>query len=141
MLLIYHGSKNDSIRNNILFSLPFDEVKQNRVISLCQINQDLETYEGKDLTEIGEKGINFSGGKKVNISVARTIYNEPDIYLFEDPISALYANAKKNNEELHSEIFKRKNKSSSYTCFERFKIYRYYYLYEIGKNLIKWKLV
>ena len=87
--------QNDTIRNNILFSLPFDEVKYNRVLNLCQLMEDLETFGGKDLTEIGEKGINLSGGQKVRISLARTIYNEPDIYLFDDPISALDANVGK----------------------------------------------
>ena len=87
--------QNDTIRNNILFAQPFDEEKYNRVLNLCQLIEDLETFEGKDLTEIGEKGINLSGGQKVRISLARTIYNEPDIYLFDDPISALDANVGK----------------------------------------------
>ena len=87
--------QNETIRNNILFSKPFDEEKYNRVLSLCQLQEDLETFEGKDLIEIGEKGINLSGGQKVRISLARTIYNEPDIYLFDDPISALDANVGK----------------------------------------------
>ena len=87
--------QNDTIRNNILFSKPFEEEKYNNVLSLCQLNEDLETFEGKDLTEIGEKGVNLSGGQKVRISLARTIYNEPDIYLFDDPISALDANVGK----------------------------------------------
>ena len=87
--------QNETIRNNILFSQEFDEEKYNRVLSLCQLKEDLETFEGKDLTEIGEKGINLSGGQKVRISLARTIYNEPDIYLFDDPISALDANVGK----------------------------------------------
>ena len=87
--------QNDTIRNNIIFSKPFDEEKYNRTLGLCQLNEDLETFEGKDLTEIGEKGVNLSGGQKVRISLARTIYNEPDIYLFDDPISALDANVGK----------------------------------------------
>jgi ABC-type multidrug transport system fused ATPase/permease subunit len=87
--------QNDTIRNNILFSKPFDEEKYNNVLKLCQLNEDLETFEGKDLTEIGEKGVNLSGGQKVRISLARMIYNEPDIYLFDDPISALDANVGK----------------------------------------------
>ena len=87
--------QNDTIRNNIIFSKPFEEEKYNRTLSLCQLNEDLETFEGKDLTEIGEKGVNLSGGQKVRISLARTIYNEPDIYLFDDPISALDANVGK----------------------------------------------
>ena len=87
--------QNDTIRNNIIFSRPFDEYKYNEALRLCQLNEDLETFEGKDLTEIGEKGVNLSGGQKVRISLARTIYNEPDIYLFDDPISALDANVGK----------------------------------------------
>jgi ABC-type transport system involved in cytochrome bd biosynthesis fused ATPase/permease subunit len=87
--------QNDTIRNNIIFSKPFEENKYNETLSLCQLNEDLETFEGKDLTEIGEKGVNLSGGQKVRISLARTIYNEPDIYLFDDPISALDANVGK----------------------------------------------
>ena len=87
--------QNETIRNNILFSEPFEEEKYNKVLGLCQLNEDLETFEGKDLTEIGEKGINLSGGQKVRISLARTIYNNPDIYLFDDPISALDANVGK----------------------------------------------
>ena len=87
--------QNETIRNNILFSEPFEEEKYNKILSLCQLMEDLETFEGKDLTEIGEKGINLSGGQKVRISLARTIYNNPDIYLFDDPISALDANVGK----------------------------------------------
>ena len=87
--------QNDTIRNNILFSSEFEEEKYNNVLKLCELNEDLETFEGKDLTEIGEKGVNLSGGQKVRVSLARTIYHEPDIYLFDDPISALDANVGK----------------------------------------------
>ena len=52
----------------------------------------MDILEGGDLTEIGEKGVNLSGGQKVRISLARTVYSDPDIYLFDDPISALDAN-------------------------------------------------
>ena len=83
---------NDTIRNNIIFSKPFDEEKYKRVIDLCQLKEDLDSFEGKDLTEIGEKGVNLSGGQKARISLARLIYNEPDIYLFDEPISAVDAN-------------------------------------------------
>ena len=88
--------QNDTIRNNILFSSEFKEEKYNNVLKLCELNEDLETFEGKDLTEIGEKGVNLSGGQKVRVSLARTIYHgRPDIYLFDDPISALDANVGK----------------------------------------------
>ena len=83
---------NDTIRNNIIFSKPFNEEKYKKVIDLCQLKEDLDTFEGKDLTEIGEKGVNLSGGQKARISIARLIYNEPDIYLFDEPIAAVDAN-------------------------------------------------
>ena len=49
---------------------------------------------GGDLTEIGEKGINLSGGQKARVSLARAVYAEYNIYLMDDPISALDANVK-----------------------------------------------
>ena len=83
---------NDTIRNNIIFSKPYNEEKYKKIINLCQLKEDLETFEGKDLTEIGEKGVNLSGGQKARISLARLLYNEPDIYLFDEPIAAVDAN-------------------------------------------------
>ena len=80
---------NETIRNNIILSKSFNEEKYYKILDLCQLNEDLSIFEGKDLTEIGEKGLNLSGGQKVRVSLARTLYNEPDIYLFDDPISAL----------------------------------------------------
>ena len=66
--------------------------KYEEVLMRCQLKYDLDNFEGKDLTEIGEKGVNLSGGQKVRVSLARTVYANPDIYLFDDPISALDAN-------------------------------------------------
>jgi len=51
-----------TIRNNITFGLPLDESKYNHVIEICQLGNDLDVLSGGDLTEIGEKGINLSGG-------------------------------------------------------------------------------
>ena len=84
--------QNDTIRNNILFFNEYDKVKYDEILEKCQLNYDLDNFEGKDLTEIGEKGVNLSGGQKVRVSLARTVYSNPDIYLFDDPISALDAN-------------------------------------------------
>jgi len=47
------------------------------------------------LTEIGEKGINLSGGQKARVSLARAVYADKECYLMDDPISALDANVKK----------------------------------------------
>ena len=84
--------QNDTIKNNILFFSKYDEEKYDEILEKCQLKYDLDNFEGKDLTEIGEKGVNLSGGQKVRVSLARTVYADPDIYLFDDPISALDAN-------------------------------------------------
>ena len=59
------------------------------VIRICMLNDDLDALPGKDLTEIGEKGFNLSGGQKARISLARAIYARADIYLLDDPLAAL----------------------------------------------------
>ena len=88
--------QNNTIRNNILFYQPYDQEKYEKIISLCELNQDLNTFIGGDMTEIGEKGVNLSGGQKARISIARALYNENDIYIFDDPISALDAHVGKS---------------------------------------------
>jgi len=54
--------QNKTIRENIIFNLPYDEKKYNETIRTCQLTRDLEILPAGDLTEIGEKGINLSGG-------------------------------------------------------------------------------
>lgn len=88
--------QNKTIRNNILFGLPMDEEKYNKTIHLCELENDLEILPGGDLTEIGEKGINLSGGQKARVSLARAVYADSDIILMDDPISALDSNVKKS---------------------------------------------
>ena len=84
--------RNATIKDNILFYQPYDEEKYNKVIELSELKPDLEIFEAGDLTEIGEKGINLSGGQKARISMARALYSDNDIFMFDDPISALDAN-------------------------------------------------
>ena len=86
---------NTSIRNNILFGEDLDNDKYNRIIEIWQLANDLETLEGGDLTEIGEKGINLSGGQKSRIGIARALYSNRDIILMDDPLSALDVLVKK----------------------------------------------
>lgn len=62
---------------------------------MCELERDLEILGCGDLTEIGEKGINLSGGQKARISLARAVYAMKDIYLLDDPISALDASVRK----------------------------------------------
>ena len=88
--------QNDTLRNNILFYLPFDAQKYYHILDICELNPDLEALIGGDMTEIGEKGINLSGGQRARINIARALYNNKDIYIFDDPLSALDANVGKN---------------------------------------------
>ena len=84
-----------TIKDNILFGLPFIESKYRETLSICELERDLQILPAGDLTEIGEKGINLSGGQKARVSLARAVYADKDIILMDDPISALDANVKK----------------------------------------------
>ncbi|XP_063702153.1 multidrug resistance-associated protein 1 isoform X3 [Culicoides brevitarsis] len=81
--------QNASLRDNILFSKPFDKKRYDRVVEACALKPDLEMLPGGDQTEIGEKGINLSGGQKQRISLARAVYQDADIYFLDDPLSAV----------------------------------------------------
>ncbi len=81
--------KNDTIKNNILFFEKYEKEKYEKILKLTELIYDLNNLEGGDNTEIGEKGINLSEGQKMRISLARSLYSESDIYLFDDPFSSL----------------------------------------------------
>ncbi|KAH9105370.1 hypothetical protein AeMF1_018781 [Aphanomyces euteiches] len=79
-----------SVKDNILFADEYDQARYDRVISACQLKPDLAILPEGDATEIGERGINLSGGQKARVSIARAMYREnADFYLFDDPLSAL----------------------------------------------------
>ena len=88
--------QNNTVQNNILFYQPYNAEKYQKILNLCELNQDLNSLTGGDLTEIGEKGVNLSGGQKARISLARAMYCDNDIYILDDPISALDAHVGKN---------------------------------------------
>ncbi|XP_050313202.1 multidrug resistance-associated protein 1-like [Anthonomus grandis grandis] len=81
--------QNATVQDNILFGKPFDKLKYNKVIEACALKSDFEMLANGDQTEIGEKGINLSGGQKQRISLARAVYADCDIYLLDDPLSAV----------------------------------------------------
>ncbi|XP_060602679.1 multidrug resistance-associated protein 1-like isoform X1 [Ruditapes philippinarum] len=81
--------QNLTVRDNIVFSNTFDEIRYNKVITGCALVSDLDMFPGGDQTEIGEKGINLSGGQKQRVSLARAVYSDADIYLLDDPLSAV----------------------------------------------------
>ncbi|GAB4844228.1 hypothetical protein Ancab_037593 [Ancistrocladus abbreviatus] len=80
-----------NIRENILFGNPYDNAKYERTIKACALEKDFELFACGDLTEIGERGINMSGGQKKRIQTARAVYQDADIYLLDDPFSAVDA--------------------------------------------------
>ena len=79
-----------------------DREKYNKIISICQLSPDLLIFPQGDQTEIGEKGVNLSGGQKARMAIARAVYNDSDIYVFDDPLSALDAYVGMN---LFNEVF------------------------------------
>ncbi|XP_046577415.1 multidrug resistance-associated protein 1-like [Haliotis rubra] len=81
--------QNDTLQNNILFGKPMDRHWYNKVVECCALTPDLEMLPAGDMTEIGERGINLSGGQKQRVSLARAVYNDADIYLLDDPLSAV----------------------------------------------------
>ena len=80
---------NDTIKNNIIFKRPFNKEKYNTVINICQLMPDFDLFKHGDLTLVSDKGANLSGGQKTRINIARAVYSDSDIYLFDDPLSAL----------------------------------------------------
>lgn len=80
---------NDTLRNNVLFGQEPDEEKWNRSIFASALTSDLEVLPAGAETEIGEKGINLSGGQKQRVAIARALYYDADVYIMDDPLSAV----------------------------------------------------
>lgn len=80
-----------TIEENILFGSPMDKPKYKSVINSCALKKDLENLSHGDQTIIGDRGINLSGGQKQRVQLARALYQDADIYLLDDPFSAVDA--------------------------------------------------
>jgi len=78
-------------QNNVLFGLPMDEERYREAIQLACLEPDLLSIKGGDQAEIGERGINLSGGQKMRISIARAVYSDTDTIIFDDPLAAVDA--------------------------------------------------
>lgn len=79
----------DSIRNNISCGLAFDADRYKLALDASGLLPDLRLLPNGDQTQIGERGINLSGGQRHRVALARALYNQAEIYLFDDPLSAL----------------------------------------------------
>lgn len=78
-----------SVRENITFGKEFETDLYDRVVDVCGIGPDLDALLAGDQTLIGERGINLSGGQKARIGLARAVYSDGDVYLLDDPLSAV----------------------------------------------------
>eukprot|EP00884_Botryococcus_braunii_P017606 jgi/Botrbrau1/4529/Bobra.60_2s0019.2 len=83
--------QNATVKENILMGRDMDKVWYDSVISACALGPDLEMLVAGDSTEIGEKGVNLSGGQKHRVALARACYAAADVYLLDDPLSAVDA--------------------------------------------------
>ncbi|OJJ68815.1 hypothetical protein ASPBRDRAFT_131870 [Aspergillus brasiliensis CBS 101740] len=88
--------ENATIKNNILFGLPFDPVRYEQVLQACALTTDLALFEDGDETEVGAQGISLSGGQKWRLSLARAIYSRAGILILDDVFSALDAHVGKH---------------------------------------------
>lgn len=78
-----------SVRNNILFGQPYDETRYRQVTRVCALIKDFIQLPQGDKTLVGEKGASLSGGQRARINLARAVYINADIYLLDDPLSAV----------------------------------------------------
>ncbi|KAF1787006.1 P-loop containing nucleoside triphosphate hydrolase [Phytophthora cactorum] len=88
---VFAWIQNMTIRDNILFGLPYNEEKYPKVIAACGLLPDLKQFPGGDSTEIGQKGVNLSGGQKARVCLARVCYSGADILLLDSPLAAVDA--------------------------------------------------
>ncbi|KAF9150625.1 hypothetical protein BG015_007537 [Linnemannia schmuckeri] len=87
--------QNATIMDNILFDTPMEEERYWRVIKACSLEQDLTQFTAGDKTEIGERGVNMSGGQKARLSLARSVYYNAEMVIMDDPLSAVDAHVGK----------------------------------------------
>jgi ABC-type multidrug transport system fused ATPase/permease subunit len=80
---------NANIKENILFSSPYDERRYKDVLVACALERDLEILDNGDETLVGENGITLSGGQKQRISLARAVYSNSQHLLLDDCLSAV----------------------------------------------------
>ncbi|XP_011505353.1 PREDICTED: probable multidrug resistance-associated protein lethal(2)03659 [Ceratosolen solmsi marchali] len=85
-----------TVRQNILFGRKMDQHRYEQVIKVCQLKRDFRLLPNGDKTIVGERGISLSGGQRARINLARAVYSDTSIYIFDDPLSAVDAHVGKH---------------------------------------------
>ena len=80
-----------TLRENVLFGEPYDEKKYTDVIEACALKEDVNRFSNGDLSFVGEHGVAMSGGQRARLNLARAVYADADVYLLDDPLSAVDA--------------------------------------------------
>ncbi|KAJ8030792.1 hypothetical protein HOLleu_27302 [Holothuria leucospilota] len=78
-----------TLKENIVFGRPYNKTKYESVLTVCALKRDISILPDGDLTLIGERGITLSGGQRARVSLARAVYGDADVYLLDDPLSAV----------------------------------------------------
>lgn len=85
-----------TVKNNILFGQTFEKIRYKHVVRACALERDFKQLLHGERTLVGEKGVSLSGGQRARISLARAVYRDADVYLFDDPLSAVDAHVAKH---------------------------------------------
>ncbi|XP_011635936.1 probable multidrug resistance-associated protein lethal(2)03659 isoform X3 [Pogonomyrmex barbatus] len=85
-----------TVRQNILFGQPYERQRYQKVVKACALLHDFKQFPQGDQTVVGERGSSLSGGQKARINLARALYRQSDIYLLDDPLSAVDAHVSKH---------------------------------------------
>jgi ABC-type multidrug transport system fused ATPase/permease subunit len=99
------------VEDNIRLGARMNRAHYDAVLEACALNKDLQLLPFGDQTEIGERGLNLSGGQKQRIQLARALYQDSDIYLLDDPFSAVDAHTGSHLFWVHTFFF-----TSSCSC-------------------------
>ncbi|KAJ2611277.1 ATP-binding cassette glutathione S-conjugate transporter ycf1 [Coemansia sp. RSA 1365] len=87
---------NNTLRANILFGRKYDSQYFAKVIHACALTEDIAQWPDGDMAVIGDRGVNISGGQRARLALARTLYSRADIYILDDPLSAVDSHVKRH---------------------------------------------